>query len=673
MNFRKIAIAIALSSAAMCLAASMAFGADPVATPKSPAPATPPPSAPAQALAQQAPPGSAGHALDVADLGAWLDGFVPYALENGDIAGAVVAVVKDGKVLFTKGYGYADVKKKTPMDPDRTLVRIGSTSKLFTWTAVMQLVEQGKLDLDRDVNDYLDFKIPEKFGKPITLRDLMNHRGGFEEGLKDLLAVDPRGLQSTEQYLKQHPRPMLFAPGEVPAYSNYGAAVAGYIVERVSGEPFEAYVEHHIFQPLGMTSSTFRQPLPAQFQAAMSRGYMSAAAGKPYPYELVTTAPAGSVAATASDMARYMNAHLNGGSFNGYQMLSPETEALMQTPTSPALPGFASMAHGFFHFTQNGRLVVGHGGDTVVFHTEMNLLPQEKTGIFFSFNSRGRQSGVYLARKALFDGFMDRYFPAPPTPDLPTLASAKKDAQEIAGRYESSRRVEHGFISVFYLLQQSTITANPDGTISMPDEMSGGVRRFREVGPQLWREEGGTHEVALRTVDGVKTVIDSEDPTSVSQAASFIRSGPLNTNVLMFSVAVLLWTLLLWPLAALLRKGDGAQSAAPREVRRLRMYQRGAAAVDLAYLFGWYLMLQPILANQVGAYGTSLDGMLRVLQVWGLVVIAAAALGLWVAYRTFQAGASWPSKVWSVLVALALLGMVWIGFMGRLIGFSLNY
>src|SRR6185295_18367192 len=126
-----------------------------------------------------------------ADVEAWLNGFMNYGLKNGDIAGGVVAVVKDGKVLFQSGYGYADVEKKTPMDAEHTMTRIGSTSKLFTWTAVMQLVEQGKLDLQRNVDDYLDFKVSPAGGKPITLLDLMNHRGGFEEGLKDIFALDP--------------------------------------------------------------------------------------------------------------------------------------------------------------------------------------------------------------------------------------------------------------------------------------------------------------------------------------------------------------------------------------------------------------------------------------------------------------------------------------------------
>ena len=210
------------------------------------------------------------------DIQAWLDGLLPYGLKNGDIAGAVVAVVKDGKVLFQSGYGYADVEQKIPMDPERVMTRIGSTTKLFTWTAVMQLVQQGKLDLNRNVDDYLDFKVSPAGGKPITLLDLMNHKGGFEEGLKDLLSMDPHTAQSTETYLKQHPRPLLFPPGLIPAYSNYGTALAGSIVQRVSGEPFERYIEQHIFLPLGMHHSTFAQPLPERFKGMISQGYWTA-------------------------------------------------------------------------------------------------------------------------------------------------------------------------------------------------------------------------------------------------------------------------------------------------------------------------------------------------------------------------------------------------------------
>jgi CubicO group peptidase (beta-lactamase class C family) len=615
----------------------------------------------------------APHPLEKADLEAWLDGFVPYALKSGDIAGAVIAVVKDGHVLVEKGYGDADVARKISMDPEHTLVRIGSTSKLFTWTAVMQLVEQHKLDLDRDINDYLDFKVASKTGAPITLRDLMNHRAGFEEGLKDVLATDPHALQTTEQYLKTHPRPMLFAPGEVPAYSNYGAALAGYIVQRVSGERFEDYVAQHILAPLDMQHTTFEQPLPEKFRAAMSNGYQTASS-PPHPYEFVVTGPAGSAASTADDMAHFMIAHLQLGRFGDNRILSADTARLMQSPSETSLPGFSTTAHGFLYGHQNGHLVIGHGGDTIVFHTELDLLPQDGVGIYYTFNSRGTNNAVYGARTLLFDEFMNRYFPAPPEAPVPTLSSAPQDAQKIAGLYESSRRVEHGFLSFFYLLQQSSIGANADGTITAPPGPGGQSEvSFREIGPQIWREKNGTRELALRDVDGVKTVIDSTDQTSVLQAVPFFRSQSLNLMVLLASVAILFWSLVLWLVSPLLRRGEPARSEATPALRRSRLTMRCAALVDIVYLGAWIMLFLPILSLQIEVYGHRLDPVVLVLECSGLLAIAAAGVGLWSTWRVFKEGAPLLSKIWSIAVSLALLGVVWIGAMGGLIGINLNY
>ena len=158
----------------------------------------PPPAAP-PAVAQA--PASSGHVLDRTDVEAWLDGFMPYALGRGDIPGAVVAVVKDGQPLLVKGYGYSDVAKKTPVEPD-TIFRPGSISKLFTWTAVMQLVGEGKLDLDKDVNAYLDFKIPDRPDGPITLRRLMTHTAGFEETIQGLINSDPKRFRPLAAAMK---------------------------------------------------------------------------------------------------------------------------------------------------------------------------------------------------------------------------------------------------------------------------------------------------------------------------------------------------------------------------------------------------------------------------------------------------------------------------------------
>ena len=280
---------------------------------------------PTSAAAPANPQDQAGVAVPLtkADVDIWLDGFMPYALRTADIPGAVVTVVKDGQILTARGFGYADVEKRTPVDPDRTLFRPGSVSKLITWTAAMQLVEQGKLDLDKDINTYLDFKIPDYDGKPITLRQIMTHTAGFEEAIKDLIFSDPAHMLPLGDYLKRWTPKRVFAPGTTPAYSNWATALTGYMVERVSGESFDDYCDKHIFAPLGMTNSTMRQPLPEALASQMASGYKPGQdAGK---FEIVGPAPAGSLSSTGTDMAKFMIANLD----QGKGLLSPETAAMM--------------------------------------------------------------------------------------------------------------------------------------------------------------------------------------------------------------------------------------------------------------------------------------------------------------------------------------------------------
>ncbi len=189
--------------------------------------ATPVPPAPQPPTAGESRVTEPPHELTVADVHAFLDGFVPMQLEREDIAGAVVLVVKDGAIFFAKGYGYSDVEKRTPVTVDATLFRPGSVSKLFTWTAVMQLAEQGKLDLDRDINEYLDFKIPAKFGKPITLRNIMTHTPGFEEQIKDLISEEATPVATLKQHLVTHIPERIFPPGTIPCVLELWSFVSG--------------------------------------------------------------------------------------------------------------------------------------------------------------------------------------------------------------------------------------------------------------------------------------------------------------------------------------------------------------------------------------------------------------------------------------------------------------
>lgn len=615
-------------------------------------------------------PAGAHRALEAADLAAWLDGYMASSLERAEIAGAVVSVVKDGELLFSRGYGLADVEAEKTMDPARTLVRVGSTSKLFTWIAVMQLMEQGKLELDRDVNDYLDFRLPERDGPPVTIDDLMNHRGGFEEGLREVLVSDPERYISTEQYLKENLRPRVFPAGDVPAYSNYGTALAGYIVERVSGEDYDDYVERHILEPLGMAQSTFRQPLPESMEGDLSRGYMTRDM-PPRAFEFVTTAPAGSLTTTAGDMARFMIANLQEGRFRSQRILQADTARHMLRSTVTAPPGFAVMAHGFFDARENGRRIVGHGGDTVVFHTDMNLLPDEGVGFFVSFNSRGKQDAVYALRSGLLSDFLDRYFPAPERePDPPAIAGAAEHAEALAGHYQSSRRIETAFLKLLYLFQQENIEANADGTLSLGSKPG---RRYREVSPGLWREEGGEHALYVTEVNGHRTILDSANPTAVLHAVPLWEDAALNQSLLFGALLVLLVVLCAWPIGWYYRRRyrqpphlAGAQLAGYRLVRL-------AVLADLLYLAGWFVAFKPLLGNQLEAYGPGLDPLLRVLQYAGLVPLVAAALGLWNLWLSLRSGRGRVARLGGLVLALALLGVLWIAWVGKLMTFNLAY
>ena len=484
----------ALLAALLLLTAGAAAGRNAVGPPHPLAPQTPTaaPSAqvPATSEASQASQADSGvHALTYADVAAFLDGMVPYAIAQANIAGASVAVVADGRLLFAQGYGLADTKSRRPVIADQTLFRAGSVSKLFTWTAVMQLVEQGKLDLDRDVNVYLDFKVPEAFGRPVTMRDVMTHSAGFEDTVTDLFVDRPSQLFPLRAYLIGHMPLLIHPPGQVVAYSNYGATLAGYIVQRVSGEPYDEYIMRHILQPLGMDHSTFQQPLPANLLERMASGYRAASDGKPAPFELVEVAPAGALTTAVTDLAKFMLAQLDGGSYNGTQILSPATLREMHTPQGRPVAGMNGMDLGFYDENRNGLRIIGHGGDTGVFHSDLHLLLARGVGFVIMLNSTGNAGAAERVRVSIFRSFLDRYFPYT-APKEATVSDPGTDAARVAGSYASSR---HTVLRILNAVSQSAVTVRPNAQIVASEltHPSGAPKHWREVGPLTWREVRG--------------------------------------------------------------------------------------------------------------------------------------------------------------------------------------
>jgi len=427
------------------MAALLALGmALPAAARTVPLPAASQPLSVAPAApAQPTPPAAAGsspaaHPMTATDVQAWLDGLMPSALKMAQVPGAVVVIVKDGRPLVQQGYGWADRDRRTPVDAQRTLFRPGSISKLFTWTAVMQLVEQGKLDLDADLNRYLDFKLPEHPGKPLTLRHVLTHTTGFEETARNLITYDA-GTPDLAQVLKSYVPPSLYPPGERPGYSNYATALAGYIVQRVSGMPFDDYIEQRILWPLGMRHASFRQPLPPALAPLMSQGWESQDE-PPKGFEIVSMAPAGSLSATGEDMGRFMTAFLQQGRLGNAQLLKPETVAQMHGQITRPMPDLMGIGLGFYQHDLNGHRGVGHGGDTVLFHSDLALFLDDGVGLFVSVNSPGKgEQGKWL-RDRVMESFADRYLPdtRPPTPRSVDDATAKAHGQALAGYWQST-------------------------------------------------------------------------------------------------------------------------------------------------------------------------------------------------------------------------------------------
>jgi CubicO group peptidase (beta-lactamase class C family) len=613
-------------------------------------------------------PGS--HELTAQDVEAFLDGIVPLQLERDDIAGATIAIVKDGKLLLAKGYGYADVEKKKPVSAEETLFRPGSVSKLFTWTAVMQLVEQGKLDLDRDVNAYLDFKIPDAFGRPIKLKDLLTHTPGFEEAIKDLFAV---GSESPDlgRYLKTHIPTRIYPPGTVPAYSNYGAALAGYIVERVSGRPFNEYIEESIFKPLGMTHSTFRQPLPPALAPGMSDGYELASGGRK-PFEVVVPFPAGSLSSTASDMTRFMMAHLQDGQMGDVSILRPETARLMHSRQFALDQAANAMAYGFYEESRNGHRIIGHAGDTRFFHSDLHLVPDAGIGFFVSHNSPGK--GQPLPRTTLWEMFLDRYLPSPSHPE-PSIGSAKEDAKAVSGSYMLSRRSETSFLKSATVIGEFTVTPLADGMIEVAQLTgpNGKPKRWREVAPMTFLEENGHDRLVFKPDQDGRMQLILAYPFFVGQRVGLFENRKALLTVTGISLAIMVLTLILWPVGWFLRRHYGRRLSLTPVSRLLRTSVRIVFLLVLSFLAAMtgliaYALTHIEFLSDRGNSWFHLAQVIGVLGAIGTVLVVYNAIRSWRNHATGKWG-----KLRDTLFVLACLGFLWFAFAGNLLRFSSNY
>lgn len=572
-----------------------------------------------------APVTSPASELTAEDVNAWLDGLVPAALNSAEVPGAVVAVVKDGQVVTTRGYGYADVESRTPVTGD-TLFQMASVSKIPTTIAALQLVEQGKLDLDADISTYVDVPIERKFDDPITLRNLLTHTAGFEERVGEQWTYGQNVKVDLEQDVTTDPPTQVYQPGTVPAYSNYGLILVGYIVQKVSGLPFGQYVADSVFTPAGMDSSTYNQPLPEDLADRMATGYVTT--GEPGRGFWTGAGPAGALSSSGNDMAAFMNAQLGG------TLLSPAMEDLAWNRGLESPFGGNAMGLGYFLGQRHGHETVWHAGDWEYFHSYMELYPVDNIGVFVAVNGEGVDAKGGAIRSTLLQGFADRYLNAPEAPTFSDPAAVER-AKEVAGRYGSSQAVSSNWASLLFAIMPfmgSPITATEDGGL-----IAQGSTYMKQVSPWVWQDP--TNSMTLSAdptrnsdhllVGGAMTYL----PASGSQTFTFVG--------LVTALVSMLLVLLAWPLGALRRYG--------RLTWTERFARLGMIAWPLAIFY---------LASALGDFYAISTTSIRVAQ--GLAVMGALAItpAAWSLVRAVRGRVGWARYATNSLVLLELIFMM---------------
>jgi CubicO group peptidase (beta-lactamase class C family) len=602
---------------------------------------------------------------DRAEFEAFVDGIMAVHMKDDHIAGATFSCVKDGKIFLSKGYGYSDVAKRKPVDPERTMFRPGSVSKLITWTAVMQLVEQGMIDLDADVNTYLeDFKIPETFPEPITMKHLMTHTPGFEEKATGMAARTIDDLMPVGEFLKEYMPARVRPPGVITSYSNYGTALAGYIVEVVSGLQFETYVRDNIFNPLRMTHSTFSQPLPADLAEHMSVGYkFEEGVFKADEFELIHgMTPAGSMSASGTDMARFMIAHLQKGRFEETRILEEDTANLMHAQLFAHDPHIVGNAHGFWEMKYNNVYALEHGGDTLLFHSFLVLLLDHNMGFFVSYNSVG---GGGPARIQLIESILDRYYPLEIQADLEPPSDFKKRAKKFTGTYLMARTNSTTYEKIANFFMTYKVAATKEGTLLIP---AGGsrARQYVEIEPLVFQQIDGQNRVVFRE-DGegrITHLFIGRNPYVAAIKLPWYETPTVHITILVVILLVFL-SVLRWPLSAIARRICRTKVEMTEAPRSARWTSGIMVALFAIFLVGLLLVFKD--PNEV-MFGVpvALKLLLGVPLIAGVLTVVVLFYTLWVWIKGY-----WTvcARVHYTLVFLAAVAFLWFLYYWNLLGF----
>ncbi len=607
---------------------------------------------------------------DPALLESFMDGFFKPLMASKNSPSATVAIAKNGRLVFAKGYGFRDINKREPVDPYTTLFRPGSISKLFTWVAVMQLVEQGQLDLDADVNSYLQsFKIKDTFDTPVTLRHIMTHTAGFEDGGMGYLIIEDPGLSiSLREAMERYQPRRVNPPGVQTAYSNYATALAGLIVSNVSGLPFVDYIQQKILDPLAMKNSSFVEPLPEYLAETMAAGYaLKDGAYVKKLFEIITNfAPAGSLSATSVDMIRFAQAILNGGELDGNRILRQETVDQMLTRNFSQDDRLMGMALGFYESDYNGIRIVGHGGDTQWFHSDLGI--DQEHGLVYFVSVSGTEGGD--VRGLFVPAFYQQFFPRDEAPPVPPGDFSERAAR-YAGAYGFWRTNFSTFEKVFGMIGDIKVIPSPDNTLIV--SMAGHTKQYVEIGDKLFREAepglllfGGFSPRLLAFQENEKGditgfVIDRLPFMSLRKLPAY-ATPDFNFTLLGFSMLIFLSVLLR---RFYQRVTFRTLPAADCSALSAAVY---ASAANLLTVIAGLIVVSMVMERLI--YEIPLA-----FKLWLALPIIATLMGIYLLYRTiivWKAGSlagTW-ARIRFTVVTLCALFMCWFYYFWNLLGYQ---
>jgi len=594
---------------------------------------------------------SAALAATDAALEAFVDGVMAEHFERFEFAGAAVTIVRDGAVVLSKGYGHADLADALPVDPAATVFSTASVAKLFTWTAIMQLVEQGRVDLDTDVNTYLrTVRIPDTFTEPVLVRHLLDHTAGFEDApVVGLVARAGDAVPDLEAALVRWLPRRVWPPGETISYSNYGAALAGQIVADVSGLTWETYLEANVLEPLGMARSSPRQPLRAALAADLATSYAHGPGGLvETPFEYTTIAPSGGMVTTTDDMARFMIAHLQDGRYGEGRILEEVTARQMHAQSFTHHPAMPGNAHGFWEGAASGVRYLYHGGDTSSY-TKLVIVPGHDVGFYVAYNAPAGS----VARDAFATALLEHLLPAASASASPPVAGAPGAYDALVGTYGDTRRSVSTLAKLMGLLSTFAV-ASEDGVLvtHLPGY---GEQRWAELEPLVFADVAGPGRLAFRLGGGGQAthLTFSAFPETSFAATRWFDRPELHGVLFLVWIVAALSALVAWPLFGRARPAsDRASTVRSRVARRL---PAAASLLFLAFVVILVVSLLDFAELELGVGPLLAAGL-------SLTLVAAALTLLGVLYAAW----AWRRGSWSTIerlhytfVALACASLTW--------------